>query len=86
MTEDSIPSGGVFSGADGRLSGRRIIGTALVGWGAALITLGQIQTGGDLLSRVIPGVILLAVGALFWGMVTVQSLREIAGAVRGGGQ
>lgn len=72
----------VFVGDDGRPSGRRILGTLLIVWGIALLSVGQFQSG-DWIGRIAPGVVLLIVGAIFWGLVTMQNIADAARAVKG---
>ena len=73
----------IFTGEDGKLSGRRIIGTILIIWGAILLTIGQVQDG-DIIGRVLPGSVAILGGSLFWGLVTVQNMVDAAKAVKGG--
>jgi len=72
----------IFSGDDGKLSGRRIIGTTLIFWGAVLLTIGQLQDG-DIIGRILPGSVAIVGGAIFWGLVTIQNLTDAAKAIKG---
>jgi drug/metabolite transporter (DMT)-like permease len=73
----------IFSGEDGKPSGRRVIGTGLILLGSGLLIVGQLQTG-DVVGRIAPGSIALLAGALFWGLVTWQNIQDAAKAVKGG--
>ena len=72
----------IFAGEDGRLSGRRIIGTLLIVVGSALLCVGQFQSG-DIIGRILPGSVAILGGSLFWGLVTVQNMVDAAKAVKG---
>lgn len=65
----------IFNGEDGKISGRRVIGTIFLMAGIALLFIEQYQDGG--LDRFAPSIICLSVGLLFWGLVTVQNIIGI---------
>lgn len=68
----------LLSGSDGALSMRRIIGSALIVLGAALLVIGQFQVG-DVLGRIAPGSVALVAGLVFWGVVTVDNILSAVG-------
>lgn len=75
MSDTNETNQGVFRGPDGKLSGRRIIGTAFLTIGGGLLIASQFQDGDW--TRVLPGVISATIGAFFWGMVTVQNIQDV---------
>jgi len=68
-----------LKGRDGRNSYRKIIGSALIVVGVGLICVSQFQVGIPLLDKIAPGGILLVIGSLFWGMITVQNIKDFTG-------
>lgn len=77
--------GGLFHGQDGKLSGRRILGTISILGGLALEAAAQFQEG-DILQRLLPGAICLLAGMIMWGLVSWQNIQDAAKAIKGGGQ
>lgn len=77
--------GGLFHGPDGKLSGRRILGTVSILGGIGLEAAAQFQAG-DILQRLLPGAICLMAGMLMWGLVSWQNIQDAAKAIKGGGQ
>jgi len=75
----------ILNGRDGKPSGRKVIGLALIVWGAVLLTIASIQpmvegvTVWDVVLRLGPGGALVVSGAYFWGLVTNQMIKEITG-------
>lgn len=76
----------IFMGKDGKPSGRRIIGFLLIVWGGVLLTISSLQpliegvTVWDVVMRLGPGVILALVGAYFWGLITMQNIKDLVNA------
>jgi hypothetical protein len=71
----------IFNGADGKPSGRRIIGTILILWGSALLspipwTLAQGSGMWDVIGMIAPGSVIVLVGAYFWGLITSQNIKS----------
>lgn len=71
----------IFCGDDGKLSGRRLFGTIFLFVGLAFEGIAQFQDGDWL--RFIPGAIVMLVGALMWGFVTIQNIQDIAKTIKG---
>jgi drug/metabolite transporter (DMT)-like permease len=65
----------MFSGKDGALSLRRIIGTAIIFVGCVLLVIAQFQTG--TWEKLLPACVAFVVGAFFWGLVTAQNLIDL---------
>lgn len=72
---DQSPIAEMHSGADGNLSGRRLLGTGLIIGGFILLSVGQFQ-GGDWAGRIAPGGIAILGGFLMWGIVTAQNIVD----------
>ena len=71
----------IFLGEDGKLSGRRLFGTVFLFSGLALECLAQFQTGDWM--KFIPGGIVMLVGLMLWGFVTIQNVQDFAKTMKG---
>ena len=76
MSDPNVnPIAEMHSGADGNLSGRRLLGTGLIIGGFALLSVGQFQTG-EWIGRIAPGAVAMVGGAIMWGIVTAQNIVD----------
>lgn len=77
--------GGLFHGADGKLSGRKTWGTVAILAGISLESVAQFQSG-DILQRLLPGAICLLAGMILWGLVSWQNIQDTANIFKGSGK
>ena len=78
LPDSALGNTGIFSGADGKPSGRRIFGTVFLFASGVSVFIAQFQ-GLTELVQLAPAGLLAVVGLFLWGFVTVQNLKELAG-------
>lgn len=65
----------LFSGPDGALSLRRIIGSVLIFSGIILLFIAQFQSG--TWEKLLPACVAFVAGGFFWGLVTAQNITDV---------
>ncbi len=82
LTEAGAQVWGMFCGRDGKLSWRRLIGAIIIIVGLAIAWENRTLPAPETLYQLVwnmAGVIIIAIGAFVWGMVTIQNIKDIAG-------
>ena len=73
---------GILRGPDGKLSGRRLLGTIALAWAGVLETIAQIQGLASWVG-ILPGAVLALAGLILWGLVSWQNIRDAAAILKG---